>query len=75
MAEWEKRKAEEAIRLKGRRGMGGGGLRLVKEEENDHEGLSDGDEARARAESLESLSSNATGDELRVRLRRSDTQK
>ena len=75
VAEWEKRKAEEAIRMKERRGKGGGGLRLVKDEENDHGGLSDGHEARARAASLESFASSATDDELHVSLRRNDTWK
>jgi uncharacterized protein len=74
VAEWEKRKAEEMIRVRERRGKGGGGLRLVKDEDAD-QGSSGVDEARARAESLESIDSNATGDELLVSLRRSDTWK
>jgi uncharacterized protein len=75
VAEWERRKAEEAIRMKERRGKGGGGLRLVKDEENDHGARPDGDEARLRAESMESVASSATGDELHVSLRRNDTWK
>jgi uncharacterized protein len=75
IAEWEKRKAEEVIRMKERRGKGGGGLRLVQDEDNDQVRLSDGEEARARAESMESVASSATGDELHVSLRRNDTWK
>lgn len=75
VVEWEKRKAEEVIRTRERRGKGGGGLRLVKDEENDDGGLSGSDEARTRAESLESVASNATGDALHVSLRRNDTWK
>jgi uncharacterized protein len=73
VTEWEKRKAEEAIRTRERRGKGGGGLRLVKDEETDRRGVPDGDEARLRAESMESVASSATGDEMHVSLRRSDT--
>ncbi len=68
ITEWEKRKAEDVIRMRERKGKGGGGLRLVKDEESDQGGLLDGDEARARAESMESVASSATGDELHVSL-------
>ncbi len=74
VAEWEKRKAGDIIRMKERRGKGGGGLRLVSDE--DHQGnVSDGDEARARAESMDSIASSATGDDLHISLRRNDTWK
>jgi uncharacterized protein len=75
VTEWEKRKAEEIIRTRERRGKGGGGLRLVKDEEHEERDVLDGDEARARAESMESLASSATGDELHISLRRNDTWK
>ncbi len=75
VAEWEKRRANDVIRMKERRGKGGGGLRLVTGDE-DHQGnVSDGDEARARAESMESIASSATGDDLHISLRRNDTWK
>jgi Ankyrin repeats (many copies) len=75
VVEWEKRKAEDAARVKERRGKGGGGLRLVEDEENEQGRGLDGEEARVRAESMESIASSGTGKELRVSLRRNDTWK
>lgn len=74
VAEWEKRRAEEMMRIRERRGKGGGGLRIVKDDDADN-GTSDVDETRARAESLESINSNASGDEVFASLRRNDTWK
>ena len=45
VAEWEKRKAEEAIRIKTLRGKGGGGLRLVIDEEDGKRVVLNEDEA------------------------------
>lgn len=75
VAEWERRKAEEAIRMKDRRGKGGGGLRLVTNEEIDREGVLDEDKAMARAKSTDSDASSATMNELHASLRRNDTWK
>jgi uncharacterized protein len=69
VAEWEKQKARDAIRTRERRGKGGGRLRLVTDEENDHEVVSDEDETRAHAESMESV------DKLDVSLQRNDAWK
>lgn len=72
VAEWERRKAQEVIRMRERRGKGGGGLRLVKDEETqDDDGPSDG--YRTRAESTESAKS--TNDESNVTAKRNGTWK
>lgn len=52
VAEWEKRKAEERIQQNDRRGKGGGGVRLVSDEETDVSGL---DQSRSRSGSSRSL--------------------
>lgn len=46
VAEWEKQKAEEAIRIKTRRGKGVGGLRLVIDEEDGKRVVLNENEAR-----------------------------
>lgn len=75
VAEWEKRKAEEVIRMRERRGKGGGGVRLVNDGEKDRGSGLDRDDTRGRAESMDSVASSSTGDELHVTLGRSDTWK
>ena len=73
LAEWETRKAEEGSRMRERRGKGGGGLRLVKDGENDQGASADGDEARTRAETMDTIASSARINELHFNLRRNKT--
>lgn len=61
--------------MKERRAKGGGGLRLVKDEEDNHGDVSDMDDAGIGTERKESIASIATDDELHVNLRRNDTWK
>ena len=51
VAEWEKRKAEEKMQQNERRGKGGGAVRLVSDEENDHSEI---DQSRSRSGSARS---------------------
>jgi len=69
VAEWEKRKAEEAIRARERRAQGGAGVRLVAAEEDESD-ETDTEQARSRTDSGTSQASSDSESGLGITLSR-----